>query len=702
MCGIAIDLDDADRIVRIRGDGDDPLSRGHICPKAVALQDIHEDPDRLRVPHKRIGDKWEPIGWDEAFDEVARRLLDVQRRHGKNSVAVYQGNPTVHNHGTMIFGQVFFRALRTKQRYSATSLDQLPHMLASLTMFGHQLLLPVPDIDRTDFFLVLGANPIASNGSLMTAPDIKKRLEAIQARGGKIVVIDPRRSETADIADEHHFIRPGTDALLLMALLNVALDEREAKLGRLEPCFEGLDDVRSIVRPYTPEVVAGPTGISADAIRKLACEFCDAKTAVAYGRVGVCTQAFGGINAWLINLLNIVTGNFDTEGGAMFTTPAIDMISATSRMGQAGHFDVRRSRVRGLPEFGGEYPAAVLAEEIDTPGDGQLKALITSAGNPVLSAPNGRRLDAALETLEFMVAIDIYINETTRHADIILPPTFALEHAHYDLAFHLLAIRNTAKYSEPLFVRPPDARHDWEIFIELTARVGGKKILTDLARPFVGKLDPEMILDFGLRQGPHGAGLMPFSKGLTLKRLKASPHGVDLGPLVPVMPDRLQTADGKIQLAPKVFRGDLPRLAEARTRTVRSAGSLALIGRRDLRTNNSWMHNSHRLVKGKPRCTLMIHPDDARMRGLEDGQSVRITSRVGAVDAPVEISDEVMSGVVSLPHGWGHDRKGIRLRVASEHAGVSVNDLTDEQFVDQLTGTSGFSGVPVTVTPLGS
>jgi anaerobic selenocysteine-containing dehydrogenase len=696
MCGIAIAVEGG-RILSIRGDEDDPFSRGHICPKAVALQDLHEDPDRLRRPLRRRGTDWEEISWDAALDEAAERLAAIQEAHGRESVAVYQGNPTVHNHGSAIFGQALLRSLGTRSRYSATSVDQLPQMLAALSMFGHQLLLPVPDVDRTRYFLVLGANPLASNGSLMTAPGIERRLKDLKARGGRLVVVDPRRTETAAIADLHVPIRPGTDALLVLALLHVLFAEGLVRPGALAEFTDGIDEVRALVAPFTPESVEGATGVSAGVARRIARDFAACEAAVAYGRVGVSMQEFGGLASWLLNVLNVVTGNLDRPGGAMFTRPAVDLVAFSARVGQRGHFDKGRSRVRGLPEFGGEYPVAALAEEMETPGAGQIRALVTSAGNPVLSTPNGRRLDRALAGLEYMVSIDPYLNETTRHAHLILPPTTALEHDHYDVVFHTLAVRNTAKHSPALFAPAPDARHDWQIMLGLARRLDARKgRLGWRARAtyaVLGRLGPTGLVDVLMRSGPYGSWRSPL-RGLSLRRLRRAPHGVDLGGLEPCLPGRLYTRDRRIRLAPDRFVRDLERL---RASAVAADDGLRLIGRRDLRSNNSWMHNSLRLVKGRDRCTLLMHPDDAGRRGLLDGQRVRVSSRVGSVEAAVQLTPDVMPGVVCLPHGWGHDREGARLGVARAHAGVSFNDLSDDQCVDALCGTARFSGTPVEV-----
>ncbi|HEY3579171.1 MAG TPA: molybdopterin-dependent oxidoreductase, partial [Pyrinomonadaceae bacterium] len=509
ICGVEITVE-SERQLTIRGDKDDPFSRGYICPKAVALQDFHFDSDRLRHPVRRTRTGWQRLGWNEAFDEVARNLKRVNKIYGRNSTATYLGNPTVHNYGAILFAPAFLRSLHTRNRFSATSVDQLAHHLAAYLMFGHQLLLPVPDLDRTNLFLMLGANPAVSNGSMMTAPGMSTRLQALRQRGGKAILIDPRRNETAKLVDQHLFIRPGTDVFLLLALLHVVFAEQLTRMDHLASFTTGVDAVAALVQEFSPERVASVTGIEAAEIRRLAREFAAAKSAVCYGRIGVSTQEFGGTCQWLINVLNIVTGNFDRPGGAMFTLPAFDPVTAPESLASRGSYARWHSRVRNLPEFGGELPVAALAEEILTPGPGQVKAFVTLAGNPVLSTPNGRELDRALETLDFMVAIDPYINETTRHAHIILPPTSPFERGHYDLAFHLLAIRNIAKFSPVLFDRDKDALHDWEILLELQTRIqhdGPRASLygatkRKLIRKFFG---PERLLDLGLRFGPYGA-----------------------------------------------------------------------------------------------------------------------------------------------------------------------------------------------------
>ncbi|MGH3729571.1 MAG: molybdopterin-dependent oxidoreductase [Micromonosporaceae bacterium] len=692
ICGLEFTISDG-RVTSVRGDKHDPLSRGHLCPKALALIDIQEDPDRLRAPMKRVGDQWQEISWDAAYDLVATRLAEIRAAYGANAVGVYLGNPNVHNYGSLTHGLTLLRELGTRNRFSATSVDQLPHQMVSYLLYGHQLLLPIPDLDRTSYFLVFGANPMASNGSLMTVPDVGRRLDDLRRRGGKLVVFDPRRTETAARADEHHFIRPGTDAAVLFALLHTLFDEDLTAPVRYA---DGLDQVREAVATFTPERVAEVSGVAAATIRGIARELAAADGAVCYGRMGVSTQRFGALCQWAIQLINIVTGNLDRVGGALFTHPAVDLVG--SGMAGAGHFGKWRSRVRGLPEFGGELPVVALAEEILTPGDGQIRGLVTVAGNPVLSTPNGPQLERGLAGLDFMVAVDIYLNETTRHADVILPPTSALEHDNYDLVFHTLAVRNTARYTPALLPASDGARHDWQIVGALVRRyrralraAGVRprgRWLTRLVRGIGLRLRPDQLVALALRRGPYR---------LTLGTLRRAPHGVDLGPLRPSLPGALRTRDKRIDCAPKLL---VEGLAEAGPKLLAVPdGQLRLIGRRHLRSNNSWMHNSERLTKGRPRHQLLVHPDDLKTHGIIDGQRVRVRSRTGAVEVEAVATTDLMPGVVSLPHGWGHTRAGTRLSVASRTPGVSVNDLTDPARLDSVSGNAALNGLPVTIEP---
>ena len=717
MCGLVIEHRDGE-ILSIKPDRADVLSRGHICPKALALKDIHEDPDRLRQPLKRSANGWEPVSWAAAFDEIERRIGAIRDQHGHDAVAIYAGNPTVHNLGAMLNVGDFIRSVRTRNLYSATSVDQLPHMVASHAMFGHQFLIPVPDVDRTQLFVCIGGNPVASGGSIMGAPGFARRIEALQARGGRFVVIDPRRTESARVADEWLPIRPGADVFLLLALLHEVFSSGRVNLAHLDQHVAGGDALRSAVLEFGPADLAARCGIPTARVAALAQELCDEPRALVYGRVGACTQEFGGLTLWLIYCLNALTGHLDREGGMMFAEPAVDL---TRAYGSKGHYGKFRSRVRGLPEFGNELPVATLAEEILTDGAGRVRALFTFAGNPVLSTPNGRQLDRALAGLDFMVSVDPYLNETTRHAHLILPPTSPLERSHYDIALSGFAVRNVAKYSPPLFKKPAGALHDHEILSELTLRLGtrvGAGRLPAQVRSWIGaRLGPDGQLDLMLRTGAYGAeyrgwprllaalpGLGALRRllaapqrkprGLTLGVLRAAPHGIDLGPLESGLPRRLATSDRRVQLAPGMYLQDLARAADA---LHQPPPDLVLIGRRHVRSNNSWLHNSQRLVKGKPRCTLLMHPDDASSRGVADGATVRLRSRVGEVEVQAEVSADVMPGVVCLPHGWGHDRAGVRLAVASRHAGVSINDVVDDQRIDALTGTAVLNGTPVEV-----
>jgi anaerobic selenocysteine-containing dehydrogenase len=681
-CGIAIEVE-GDRVVSIRGDDADPFSKGYICPKGSAMGDLHHDPDRLTKPMRREGESWHEMEWDEAFDYVAGKLREIRSQHGKDSIATYLGNPTAHNLGLMTYGLLLLRSIGTKNAYSATSNDQLPHMLAALHMFGNQLLMPVPDIDRTDLLICIGANPLASNGSIMTAPDVRGRMKAIRERGGKIIVLDPRRTETAEKSDQHIFIRPGTDAFLLLAMMNELFATQQVRLGRVPA--NGVDALRAACAAWTPERAAAITGVSADEIRALTKTFATTERAVLYGRIGVCVQEHGGVSAWLCWALNALTRHLDEPGGLMFSTPAVDPLPLSKLLGYEGGFARYQSRVSGKPEFNGELPMTALAEEILTPGEGQVRALVTLAGNPVLSTPGGNDLERAFSELDFMVSIDPYLNETTRFAHVILPPTSPLERSHYDLALNAYAVRNVAKYSSPLFERGPQQRHDWEICAELLTRLK-LPVGAALAARVLGKLGPEAILDVALRTGPHR---------LSLRKLKDAPHGLDLGPLESRLPGRLGTKDRKVQLAPRVYLDDLARL----DRYAPTAG-LVMIGRRHLRSNNSWLHNSDRLVKGPVRCTLLIHPEDAAARGLADGAKARVATRTGAIELPVEVTDAMMRGVVSVPHGWGHGRKGTKLSVAATAPGVSINDIIDSTRVDALSGTSALNGQPVEVSAI--
>ena len=723
-CGISVEVDRAaNRVSSIKGDPDDPFSRGYICPKAVGMGALATDPDRVVHPLRRVGGDFEEIGWDEAMDLVVERFQHIQATHGKNALATYLGNPNAHDFASNLAVPSLIRGLGTRWRFSASSVDQWPKMFSSGLLYGSVGALPVPDVDHTDYMLMLGANPLASNGSIMTAPDIRGRLRRLRERGGKLVVVDPRRSETARVSDRHLAIRPGSDAFFLFALVHVLFDEDLVDLGHLADCTNGVEDVRTLAREFAPETVADVTGIAASDVRTLAREFAAADSAVCYGRIGTCTQEFGALSSWLVDVVNVLTGNLDRPGGALFPWPA--HAPASDQPARLGRFPYARwkSRVRGLPEFAGELPVATLAEEIETPGEGQVRALLSVAGNPVLSTPNALRLDRALASLDFMVSIDLYVNETTRHADIILPTTTAIERTNYDMAFHNLSVRNFAKWSPKVLEPPPGVRDLFEICTELSGRMNGvdgnavrEMMVGGLINSVVGvgkacegvseaevreriakHEGPARMLDLMIRAGRVGDRFREGADGMTLDSLVAAEHGVDLGPLASRLPAMLATESGHVELAPPLLVDDVERL-----RGALAAGrpEVVLVGRRQIRTNNSWMHNVPALAKGKPRCTLLVHPDDAARHGLRDGASARVRSRVGEVVAPVEISDEMRPGVVSLPHGFGHDRPGARLRVAGERQrGVNSNALTDEEGIDVLSGNAILNGIPVDLAP---
>ena len=707
-CGLEITLE-GDEVVAVRGDAEDVFSRGFLCPKGVAIKELHHDPDRLRAPLV----EGREATWDEAFGYIAQRLPELRAEHGDDAVAVYLGNPAAHGLAAILYGRVLIKALGTRNVFTASTVDQRPKELAAGLMFGHQTTVPIPDVDRTDHLLMLGANPLASNGSLLTAPDMRGRLRAIRARGGKLVVVDPRRTRTAQEADEHHAIVPGTDALLLFALVHVLAEEGLVAPGPLAEHTNGIEQVLELAEPFSPAAVAEPTGIEAEAIRRIARELAAAPRAAVYGRIGTTTQRFGTLASWLVDVLNLLTGNLDREGGAMFTLAAAAQRNAQGPPGSGRGVAVGRwaSRVRGLPETFGELPVACMAEELDTAGPGQVRALVTIAGNPARSTPNSARLERALAGLDLMVSVDIYRNETTRHAHVVLPVPSPLERAHYDIALYQFACRNVANYSPPVVASElPD---EWCTLLRLGAIALGQPADADIAPldDFVaaeiarregvpveaasGRTGPERLLDLMLRGGPYG---------LTLADLEAAPHGIDLGPLTPRLPGALRTPSGRIELAPEPLVADVGRLREALFEHRGTAGEaggpsgLVLIGRRHLRSNNSWMHNLPLLVRGPQRCTLQMNPDDAARLGLGDGESACVRSAAGEVEAPVEVTADIRPGVVSLPHGWGHSEP--TLSVAHQHAGVNTNFLADEHLIDPLSGNAVLNGIPVEVAPV--
>jgi anaerobic selenocysteine-containing dehydrogenase len=702
MCGLAFEVE-GDRITSVGPDHDDVFSQGYICPKGAAIASIHNDPDRLRQPLRRTAPgKFEPISWEDAFEIVGQRLGAIRRRDGADAIALYIGNPAVHNHGALLLRSALFKAVGSRNCTGAGSQDTSTRFAASYYLYGASLSVPIPDLDRTDYLLCLGANPRVSNGSLLTAPNIRRRLQEIRQRGGKIVVVDPRRTETARDADEHIAILPGGDAALLLSMVQVIVAEGHADLAGIQREAIGWQEIERRLPKFTPERVASQVGIPAETIRRLAHDFRSAASPVAYSRVGVCNNRYGTIASYATDLLNLVTGRLGAIGGSMFPEPPFDATPIVKLTKADGHARFH-SRVRKLPETLGDLPASMLAEEIETPGRGQVKGFITYAGNPVLSTPNGRRLDAALGQLEFMVSIDIYLNETTRHADIILPPAWSLSEDHMDLMATNAAVRHIARWSPPVLPVPAGQKTDRDILLELIYRLGGgptgfKPVdwFYRAARHVGFHWSPDSSVDLLLRIGPHGDKFLPWKPGLNLKKLKQEPHGVDLGPLNPGVKHRLVHRDGKIHLAAEPIVQAIDQLAHSLDEPL-PAGSFLMIGRRELRSNNSWMHNVPELMSGQARCVLLMNPHDAAQAGIADGGLAIVENHIHRGEVRVRTSDEMRPGVVSLPHGYGHAASAPWQATAGAHAGVSANDWSDDQDVESVVGQSILNGVRVKV-----
>jgi anaerobic selenocysteine-containing dehydrogenase len=718
MCGLEIQTT-GDRVTRIRGDRDDVWSKGYLCPKGSALGRLHDDPDRIRTPMVREGDRWREVSWDEAFRRCEELLQPIIAQDGIAAVTAYIGNPTVHNYSLSRYSGAIPALSRMPVIWSAGTVDQWPKNLACASLFGNAWAIPIPDVARTDLFVVMGANPHASQGSLFSCPDILGEIDRIRERGGRTIVIDPRRTGTAERADEWLPITPGADAALLLSIVHVLARDGLVNLGTLTSTVLGVDEVLAVAADFAPEVVAPACGIAATRIVALAHDLAATPRAVVYGRIGLCNQEFGTLASWAVDVVNILTGHFDAEGGAMFPRPVAAPLSSTAR--RRGPVRVGRwhTRVRNAPEVLGQAPLACLAEEIATPGPGRVRALITIAGNPVLSAPDADRLDAALPQLDAMISIDNFLNETSRHADVILPGLSALEQPHCDEALWVFAVRSALRWTPAIFPRT-DRPAEWEIMLRLGAILAGTPAdqvdidaLDDVmfaaratrhgvvAADVMDHTDlrgPDRIADLTIRMGPWGDAYGARPGGLTLESLRSEhPNGVDYGPMQPRISEMLMTASGKIELAHDLILDDVARLSEF---VARPPQGLVLIGRRHVRSNNSWMHNIGVLVSGKPRCTLLVHPDDATRLGLRTGARARITSESGTIEADVEVSDEIKAGVVSLPHGWGHDKAGTRLSVAREHAGVNVNVLAPPLRLDVPSGNAAVNGIPVEVVAI--
>ena len=698
MCGLEIEHD-GKSVHTVKGDVNDPFSKGSICPKGALIHKIHEDPNRLKKPLKKNENgEFEEVSWKEALDYTAAQLNKIKEKHGKNAIALYLGNPTVHNFGMMMFVGELKKMLDTNQVYSPTSMDQLPHHFIGYYMFGHPLNIPIPDVDRTQHIIMIGANPIASNGSIMSGCGPIERIRAIQGRGGKVVLVDPRRNETAKVVDEHVFIRPSTDVYLLLSMLHLITTNDWIDLKHLEDHINGYSKLKGIAKDYTPEAVEAITGITASTIKALTLEYVLEERAVLYGRMGMSTQEHGGLCHWLITVINIITGHFDKEGGAMFTNPAIDIKRQKGFKSAHGRW---HSRVRKLPEFEGELPVAVLAEEMMTPGEGQVKALVTYAGNPALSTPNAKRLDKALPELDFMLSIDIFLNATTRHADVILPTPSHLEIDHYDLIFNQIAVSNNAKFSEALFEPEEGQLFDWQIVRELVKRMS--KDTSRKASLLHKYLTPRQLLNLGLMTGPYGKLSHPkkWFSGLSLNKLIQSKHGISFGHMTPMIPQALNTPDNKINIADDIFINRIKQLKPEVPETLAN-NQFYYIGRRHLRNNNSWMNNVEKLMSGKNRCTVMISDKDALALDVKSGDLLKVQSDTGSIQIPAEVTPDIMQGVVSIPHGYGHNKSGVKMDIAADekYAGVSVNDITDHNRLDELTNNAAFSGTKVFIEKL--
>ncbi|MBT9494743.1 MAG: molybdopterin-dependent oxidoreductase [Paucibacter sp.] len=697
-CGLEIQTQGT-KVISIRGAEQDVFSRGFICPKGVSLKDLHEDPDRLRQPLIKRDGQFVEASWDEALDEVAKQLLPLIKQYGPDSVAAVIGNPAAHKISLLGYFPRLARALGTGNIFSASTLDQMPKQLSSGLMFGHWLSIPVPDIERCDWLLILGANPMVSNGSLWTVPDYRGKAKAMRARGGRIIVVDPRRSETAAAADEHLQIRPSGDVFMLLAMVNTLFEEGLVRLGALAEHLNGLDTLREAIAAFTPERMAAGCGIEAATLRRLARELAGAKAAAVYGRIGTCTQRFGTLNSWLVDVLNILSGNLDAPGGAMFPKAAAFAANTQGKPGSGRGISTgrRSSRVSGAPEVFGELPITCLAEEIETAGAGKVRALICLAANPVLSTPNGPRLASALDGLDFMLSLDIYLNETSRHADVILPGLSPLEDLHFDIAFPQFSFRNHARFSGPVFAKPAAQPEEWETLLRLAAMVEGRDWRAEPealdAPDSAGLRGPERLIDLALRSGPYGGAT---EQDLTLAKVKAAAGGIDLGPLQSRIPELLRTPSGRIELAPPALLADLQHVEAALSVP---APAFTLIGRRDIRSGNSWMHNLPILAKGPERCTLLINPLDATRLGLSDGAYAMLSTALVELKVRVALSADMLAGVVSLPHGWGHDLPGIRLGLAGNRPGVNLNALISDGDRDPLSGNAVLSGMPVQITP---
>jgi anaerobic selenocysteine-containing dehydrogenase len=701
-CGLVATVEDG-RVVRLRPDRDHVVSAGYSCPKGVAFHQLTHDPDRILHPMKRVGDAWQRVSWEQAIGEIADKLDRVRAAHGPHAIAIYHGNPSGWSYNHRIFAAGWIDAIGSRNVYGAGTQDNLGLFVASWFLYGTSALRPIPDLDRTRYLFVVGANPVVSQGTIIQVVNVKRRLEAIRRRGGRVVVIDPRRTETARVASEHHFIRPDSDPFLLLAMIRTILAEGLEDRAWLAAHAEGIEELRRAVAPFTPELAAMRTGIDADTIRRFARELAAADGACAYGRP-VCGR-FGTLTAWALDVLNIVTGNLDVPGGAVFSEGLVDLAGLGAALG-LDRYGRHRSRIGNHPSVLGELPSGVLVDEMTTPGEGQIRALLVTAGNPVLSIANGDTLARGMRALECSVVLDFYLTETAAHADYVLPCTTALERADFPILHSQLMLEPYAQWTEPVVAPQGEAKEEWEIFTLLSEAmrvpVLNSRVATWLRRALrlVGRdLSPRVLLDAMIRLGPRGDRYLPWRAGFSLAKVAAHPHGVRLGPIrTGVLGAKLRTGDRRIHLWHPELEAEVERLRQLASEPEDPVYPFRLIGRRDGRSHNSWLHNVPKLMRGERCRRLRIAPADAAALGLSDGDRAVVRSRTGAVDVEVRVTDEIMPGVVSLPHGWGHTHPTNR-SVAARDPGPNANTLVDPRAMEPLAGMAFLNGFPVAVEP---
>jgi anaerobic selenocysteine-containing dehydrogenase len=723
LCGMVATVEDGE-LVQLRPDKDHPLSKGFACPKGIAFAEVHNDPDRVLHPlRKNASGEFEQVGWEEALDDIAKRLGAVRAEHGGNSIGGYFGNPSAFNMAHTLWFPAFMKAIGSRNIYSAGSQDVNNRFVASELLYGSPITAPIPDLARTDLLVIIGANPLVSHGSVMSAPRIKEELHGITDRGGRVVVVDPRRSETAR-EFEWLPVNPDGDAWLLLSLLHVLFEDGLADQGALAEQARGADDLRRLAAPFAPEETEAHHGIPAADVRKLAEDLANTKRAAVYGRTGTCLGRSGTLTTFLLDAVNVVAGNLDRVGGAMFGTLGApgERRATKAALGGILKTGAARSRIGGFPSVLATMPGALMAKEMTTPGEGQIRALILSAGNPVLSVPNGDELEAALDGLDFFVAMDLYVNETNAHADYVLPATTMYERDDFPIAFQTLFTTPFRQATRAVVPPRGEAREEWTVLEEVMRRMPegprrvrafqvGRRLFGPLAK---AAMSPMRVADNIVRMGKGGDRFGLKRGGLNLKKLlDEHPSGV-------IVDDHLQPGalgtiawhdDRKVHLDAPGIAEEIERLNE---RPADPDFPLSLIGMRELRSENSWMHNSPLLQRGGRVQTARIHPADAEAIGVADGARVAVISPNGRIELPALLTDEVKQGVVAIPHGWGHkgsgswrtanssgagksDGNGNGKPVPGTEGGVNINLLmsTEVEDVEPLAGMAHLNGVPI-------